>query len=110
MTNEDILTEFPSIYKHKGMFDFSPPPGWLPLIHQLSTDLLPHKVKAVQVKSKLGEMRYYVVGVSDPTPRELIHIAEQKSRTICETCGEPGVRVSMPSGWVRVACDKHKGE
>lgn len=108
MTNDELIAEFPSMYKHKGMIDFSPPPGWLPLIHQLSLDLLPHKVKAVQVKEKFGSLRYYVANVSNAAARLLIDTAEKKSQTICQTCGEPGERSTTAAGRTRVACETHR--
>lgn len=108
MTNEDIINEFPSLYNHKGMFDFSPPEGWLPLIYQLSKDLLPYDVKVVQVKSKFAGLRMYTAGDIVPAAQTLIYAAEDKSGSLCETCGEPGVRFSMPSGWSRVACEEHR--
>ncbi len=106
MTRESILKAFPTVYDHPGMFDFSPPEGWLTMIYELSSELAESGVKLCQVKSKFGSLRAYVHGESGSGIYKLIQEYELKSMKICEKCGEPGTQVSA-RGWVRTACEQH---
>jgi hypothetical protein len=98
--------------------------GWLPLIDELVTNLkaLGWDCKLSCVKEKFGGLRFYTnslqfdfkTGKSMPTAQSnltkemglLIGDAEQRSLTICEECGAPGVPVSL-SGWAATRCNAH---
>lgn len=87
-------------------------PGWYNLIDNLCTDLQAAAndstpIHAVQVKQKFGQLRFYVDGGNN-IQHSLISIAEARSATICEECGEEGKIVST-GGWLRTVCDKHAG-
>jgi len=66
-----------------------------------------------QAKEKWGTLRFYagssvgteVAEVDARRFNDLIHVAEQKSATICEMCGEPGV--TRQDGWIKTLCDEH---
>jgi hypothetical protein len=66
-----------------------------------------------QVKSKFGTLRVYVSGsfASDPEVRcavELaIDLAEARSATTCETCGDEGRLYEGRGGWLATACAVH---
>lgn len=59
MTNQDIISAFPKLYDHPGLFDFSPPKAWLQVIWDLSVSLQAYNIRCVQVKSKFHGLRYY---------------------------------------------------
>lgn len=73
--------------------------GWYSLIEKLSLQLeeillkIPEQerknYRAIQIKQKLGLLRFYL---SDSTPEmdALIIQAEENSGCVCEICGEPG--------------------
>ena len=95
--------------------------GWEPLIRKLSEELekfnayltpeeLP--VQAIQVKEKLGGLRFYLAPVNDniyPTIRDLINEAENKAIHICDVCGAEGMLI-QERGWLRTRCSKHRDE
>ena len=110
-------------------------PGWRPLLHELHQQLTEagFSYEALQTKEKLGILRVYIsvsgeshvtfdltipgVGTvtgqeqgSDTYSRaiELVRAAEEKSRAICEDCGEPGV-LRTDRFWLRTLCDECNG-
>ncbi len=107
MTRESILKAFPSVYDHPGMFDFSPPDGWLPMIYEMSGKLAELGVEVAQVKSKFASLRVYLNdGSRMEESYKIIREYEAKSLSTCEKCGQPGTQVSA-RGWVRTACEEH---
>jgi hypothetical protein len=88
--------------------------GWLPLISKLCSRLK-SKIWSMQgdysdfaftqVKEKFGELRvytnYYVEDLAD-----IIDEYVEKSRTICEVCGQPGT-MRKDNGWFMVRCEPH---
>lgn len=71
------------------------PVGWTELVYRLHEsikEILP-KYELHQVKSKFGELRYYVGPVENNANRDaigaLINIASRTSMEVCEICGEP---------------------
>ncbi len=69
------------------------------------------RVKVVQVKEKLGGLRFYVFtdlaeDVNDRVHRA-IWAACDASLTVCEVCGGPGVLEQRPSGWLATRCNEH---
>lgn len=97
---EALIRDFPDLYARKPVFDVAD--GWEPLIRELSAKLDPLGVVAFQVKEKFGGLRFYIDGGSDEA-YDLIDDAADRSTSICEECGEPG----MVRGhrWVRTLCD-----
>ena len=63
-----------------------------------------HQLEAVQVKEKLGGLRFYADGGDDFT-RGAIALAEALSFRTCETCGAPGR--PQQGGWIRTLCPEH---
>jgi hypothetical protein len=106
-TFEDFKREFPSLYDHPKLFDFSLPPGWTELVWELSQSLVPLGIEVVQVKSKFGGLRFYTDTLVDPDAAQLISEAESKSFHICEECGAPGETQGVPRGLVTTRCGKH---
>lgn len=89
--------------------------GWYELIYKLSARLenlinqLPpqdqHKYKAVQVKEKFGELRFYMT-METPEMEALIDAAEEESAHICEICGRRGKTRDL-AGWLQTLCFWH---
>lgn len=86
--------------------------GWFDLIDalceslQMATDYAgDHQVVAVQVKEKMGGLRFYVSNASD-RQRGMIDMATAMSSRLCEQCGGPGQTVDA-SGRVMTRCAAH---
>jgi hypothetical protein len=106
-----ILTRFPG--SRPPTIECSP--GWYPLLVALDSALAPvaPDYQVLQIKEKFGGLRYYVDLPQDPanvdrsryhhapftTLQELITQAEQRSFTICETCGAPADSTVLPRGY-----------
>lgn len=65
------------------------------------------RLKAVQVKSKYGSLRFYVSGgvEHEAEVSALIREAEMESTATCEECGDPGKLYT--GGWWRTLCAPH---
>ncbi len=115
-----LLDNFPSFFNPKEPL-MNPPiqtgfdcgDGWFEIIKELCEELgklnMPN-FQVVQVKEKLGSLRFYVVGAPRGLSRkvdELIKETETKSEQTCEVCGKPGTS-KQPSKikWLSsVLCD-----
>ncbi len=114
-----MCAHYPSLYAQDRnedeaftQFGFEVGDGWFDLLDTLSADLMravqrigmvcPH---AVQVKSKMGMLRYKLSDFNDPLDA-LINKAVKASMTTCEQCGSAGY-VYIKKRWIYVACDKH---
>lgn len=87
--------------------------GWFYLIDYLCsclqnlTDKFGHpQVEVVQIKEKIGELRFYVDGASEQQ-HTIIDVIEDLSNCVCEECGQMGAKQTN-SGWVKTLCDKCK--
>lgn len=89
--------------------------GWVPLIESLIIDLiaLGWNRKLDQVKEKFGSLRFYIDDseLSQAT-REVVYQriaeAEDRSCSVCETCGEPGK--IHGSYWLKTVCPGCSGK
>jgi hypothetical protein len=102
-----FYSDRPSI-KHCEVFDVDS--GWYPIIKDLIEDLikLGWDKQICQVKEKFGGLRFYINTGSDEIFKR-IHLAENQSYEICETCGEKGdMRTDL--GWYSTLCNKHYEE
>lgn len=126
--DEKLVQAFPKLYKnrHGSEYDtcmawgFETGDGWYELIKECSEKLevINDKIEdpefhivAEQVKEKFGTLRFYVGAVPSEYADEIydaIRVAEDKSETTCEVCGEVG-RI-RGKGWVSTLCDKHADE
>jgi hypothetical protein len=112
-----LENRFPDLYCVSGdnqftQFGFEVGDGWFDLLNTLSADLMramqrigmacPH---AVQVKSKMGTLRFVLSDFNDPLDA-LINKAVKASTATCEQCGSPG-HAYIKNRWVYVACDNH---
>lgn len=88
--------------------------GWYSILWRLCVDLEPmvteleketgERFEVVQVKEKLGTLRFYVSHHSDAINERITEAQKESSRT-CEVCGQPGRTRS--GGWVQTLCDEH---
>ena len=82
--------------------------GWFPLIIKLNNDLraIDSEYKIYQIKEKFGGLRFYFEPSESATDEDISHMheltrqAEDKSFTVCEISGGPGVLMKKDS-WVR---------
>ena len=85
--------------------------GWHPLLEPICEYILKYnsgkddseRIELTQVKEKWGFLHVYTSRTTEEL-RKLISDAEQKSKTICETCGNPGILRNV-NGWYRTLCD-----
>lgn len=92
--------------------------GWREIVTQLTgaiavivggPDAAPG-IRVVQVKEKLGTLRYYAWYVPEPYADavwQAIQGAENDSARICETCGQTGRLRESRDGYWHTACDVH---
>jgi len=71
--------------------------GWHPLLKEIF-DFLPEDTCVLQVKEKFGELRVYT-----SAHHEGLQTLLNKSRTICELCGDAGTQRRINS-WVHTVC------
>jgi len=88
--------------------------GWFSIIDHLSARLAadPNLV-VVQVKEKMGELRFYVEAIDgstnpDPVLAERVYAernaAREESWRTCEICGKPGTLAERVRRWLSVRC------
>lgn len=95
-------------------FGFCHGDGWFGILWRLCEDLEPlatevekqtgHPFEVLQVKEKLGGLRFYVNHRSNTVCRR-IEAAALESFASCEVCGQPGKR--REGGWIKTLCAKH---
>lgn len=87
--------------------------GWGVLLDKLCTDIeseldkdeqIKKEFRIAQIKEKFGGLRFYTYSVSDKIDK-LIDDAEERSFTVCETCGEKGELLKI-RGWMLTLCPK----
>lgn len=118
-TDEEFYLRFPALFRRK--IQIAVGNGWRDLVWNLCEridDLMrsngidntsPRYPEAVQIKQKLGSLRFYFgghAGMDDKTKKgivDLIAEAEDESVTICEICGAPGKLGSL-SGYRATLC------
>jgi len=121
-----LYLRFPDIFKGRSKplteslmaFGLQCGDGWFDLIHELCEDLerqatlddvpLP---EAVQIKEKIGGLRFYVGGATQAM-LDRIYETEMRSETICEICeicGDLAERLS-DGGWIKTRCKEHQDD
>lgn len=115
-TTDALRMRYPSLYTPESFVDV--PAGWLELVLNLSAEVvalgLPN-VRCVEVKQKLGELRWYASSTMHCAEAERGALAavvvahEQRSKSICEVCGAWGSLARLSGGMLRTLCWKHGG-
>ena len=86
--------------------------GWYDIIYRLCERIEPlvaaladraSDFQIVQVKEKLGGLRFYVEGSNDEI-EAAIHSASELSILTCEVCGNPGNLEQDATGWWKTLC------
>lgn len=113
-----LCEDFPNLYRRThykdhsvGSVSFDIEDGWEPLLRELSSfleplivrDDLPHR--AIVVKEKYGELRFYMDPEPTPEMRLLISGATRASREICEICGELGHAYLLADQGIKARCE-----
>jgi hypothetical protein len=90
--------------------------GWLALVERLMQSIQlagfePKHHRVIQVKEKLGTLRFYVDLKNMPTAQRarieaLIAAAIAESSTLCEVCGERG-QTRVQASQLKTLCDAH---
>lgn len=86
--------------------------GWHPLVRELEEKLnaIDPNFELLQIKEKFGGLRYYA-NSDAPGFHDAINLAEAKSFTICEICGESGeCKATVRGSWIKTLCDTHRAE
>ncbi len=116
---ERLFKHFPRLFRGKDLpltqnlmpFGFECGDGWYDLVYSLAADISKYAAKAnldpiaVQVKEKLGGLRFYVHRADDHIFK-LVANAESRSFRICDRCGARGKRVTI-RGWIATRCAAH---
>ena len=84
--------------------------GWLPLVIEAMPDIGTALICAIREDS--GLLRIELASTYTEMRKKAIQLAQAKSATICEICGEPGhlrheLKNGKPAGWHRTRCDQH---
>ena len=72
------------------------------------------QVVAAQIKSKFGSLRFYtdIYGATELETKiiyDFVNIAESRSNTSCEVCGDLATR-KRANGWFSCLCEEHSKE
>lgn len=114
---KDWQDELRQRYAWAGRTSFSVGDGWKDLVTE-TFERLDAAIKAVPVeepdlgfscleaKEKYGTLRVDVVPYVESV-EVVCTDAEDRSETICDACGRPGIM--REGGWVAVRCDEHAG-
>lgn len=83
--------------------------GWLPLIQEMIQGMIEQKwdKQVNQIKEKFGGLRFYINNGSNEV-YNVIHWGEEKSYTICETCGSKEDVAQTKGGWITTLCGVHR--
>ena len=122
---QKLVKRFPTWFNVNGdarhsltPFGFQCDDGWYKILWRLCVDMEPlvadiekesgERFEVVQVKEKLGTLRFYVSHHSDAINERIAEASKESSRT-CEVCGQPG-KQRKTGGGVRAVCDEHYDE
>ena len=113
---EDLLPilrdRYPEFFSRAPLREIGCLPGWLDLIDELCRALKTYMdahpelppIQVRQVKEKFGGLRFYYSG-GDTACRELVACSEERSKSICEVCGQAGTLGG--DRWLSVRCFDH---
>jgi hypothetical protein len=119
---QKLVKRFPTWFNVNGdarhslmPFGFQCGDGWYKILWRLCVDMEPlvaelenqdgERFEVVQVKEKLGTLRFYVSHHSDAINERIVEAQKESSRT-CEVCGQPG-KQRKTGGGLRAVCDEH---
>lgn len=84
------------------------PVGWQPLYESLIRKIfaVDPLARVVDAKEKFGEMRVYMAEYNEAV-FALVDVANAKSRTICQMCGDRAVLSRTADGFFATVCSNH---
>lgn len=109
---EKLYRDYPSLYRNHQQTlmveGFACGDGWFVLIDTMSFLLSKHdqKIKAEQVKEKLGKLDFYIQNGNNYSTG-ITMLAYMISQVTCEICGAPGARYEH-QGWLTTRCPCHR--
>lgn len=109
---DQLCKNYPVLYRNRHderiqtllSWGFACDDGWFGLIDAISLLLSKHdqNIKAIQIKEKLGGLRFYYSPV-DAYSRGVVQMAECISGVTCEICGSPGAWYNTRN-WIAICC------
>ena len=85
--------------------------GWYNLINETLQKItkLSEEISILQIQEKFGALTIYTKNLKLDNSNymkilDVIHIAETKSKTICENCGKPA-SITSYHGWLKTVCN-----
>jgi len=107
-----LRNRYPEFFSSAPLREIGCLPGWLDLIDELCRTLKSHldthpelpPLQVRQVKEKFGGLRFYYSG-GDAACRDAVDLAQERSLSTCEVCGQIGVLGG--ESWLRVRCVDH---
>lgn len=73
----------------------------------LLLELAQYNVEIAEVKEKYGTLTVYAYSeTNDDEVQKILNKYEEKSKHICELCGEKGKMRTMQGDWLKVLCEK----
>ena len=114
---EDLRTSYAPWYDMLD-FGFQCADGWRDIVTELTAEIAKvvggpdaaPGLKVVQVKEKLGMLRFYIRDVPElhgDAVGVAVGRAEERSAKTCESCGAAGKLRQSEHGYWHVACDSH---
>lgn len=102
----ELLAKCPKVLSGLQYQLFAIGDGWFSIVEELTIALeaLPKPPVCVQIKEKIGGLRYYLNG-ADVTAQRLVTLAEIKAGRTCEECGDAG-RIRRLD-YIQTLCDSH---
>lgn len=115
-----LVETFPKLYRGRSLgireslmcFGFECEDGWYNIIYNLSKKIEEiisqpghDNCYAVQVKQKLGTLRFYMT-ISTDEIEDLIEKATEFTEHTCEICGEEGKMGETNHHWISCRCTK----
>ena len=107
-----LRDRYPEFFSSAPLREIGCLPGWLDLIDELCRTLKAHldshpelpPLQVRQVKEKFCGLRFYYSG-GDSVCREAVAMAEERSLSTCEVCGQTGTLGG--ERWLNVRCVNH---
>lgn len=129
MTEDDIITKYPKIFKqyvgNPGGVNWEIPRGWIKVIdwmcgtiqgyvdgyvsHSKDGEWRPQQVVCTQIKEKWGGLRFYTHG-ADKYVDGIVAMATHICYDTCIMCGSNEDVTVTNDGWVMYLCDKCKSK
>jgi hypothetical protein len=113
---EELWSRYPKMFAGTEKVVCACGDGWFDLIDTLC-ERLQHwtdhngapQLELVQIKEKMGTLRFYLRQKASPEQQGMIWMAEAMSARLCETCGKPG-QTLVHQFCLQTRCAEHAPE